>query len=729
MMTRTDTLAAWLAQHPTARRALTLLVAVHTLCLWAVITAPSAAAATGAAALGWTGLHDTEGVPLKDYFLSVVDTSEAITNNGQDISLLDPSTIVSWTVQAAQTAATHSTAAWWLTNEAAAFIFVMGISLWFLRFALSSAWLVTLAQIGRPIYDAVSTLVNQMWLGPIAVTLCFTVAGFHMLRGHRGRGWAIIGTGIILTVLLLTLFRDPITDLYSDHGLLAIGRSTGFQIAQASRNGSYYAPGQSLDAQLDSLLAELITAGVRHPLQVQNFGIVVDDIGNCRGAWSTAIRAANGQGAGPAHAMGNCGAPQALAHAQQLGANDFVLGLFFMLAGIIFGLFLWYVGVTNLLVGVKALYFGIVVGPAFLVGITGFSRAAAYAKHCGWQLFVHAVQLAIFTAFLGIVSVWLAWAMTTTMLGSGSVTVVPRMLVMMLGAFIAALAFRFIDKSFHTDGIGTIGHQLRSAWHAGGNTARRQYDDARESAHRARRFGQRARTWGRGDSADSDGAADGENGPQTPGFDTFKPRPVSRTARATGSTTGPTGASPAAAGTARAGAQGAQTAARAGAASEGAAVAEGAAAVAAPEVVIPAAVAAAGISHVAQKHKQHQRNNGAPPSARPNQPAASSSRPPLAERANGDQTNGQDAPADPDLGHRTLATPNSSSSSTSQAPGTTPASSSPVSQAYDVEPTGVEAPPIEQVGGATREEPTDPPLEFRSTAAPRNPATPRGDNP
>ena len=38
-------------------------------------------------------------MPLGDYFLSIVDTSEAITNNGQGIDLLDPSTIAKWMVR------------------------------------------------------------------------------------------------------------------------------------------------------------------------------------------------------------------------------------------------------------------------------------------------------------------------------------------------------------------------------------------------------------------------------------------------------------------------------------------------------------------------------------------------------------------------------------------------------------------------------------------------------
>ena len=571
-MIPTGAAAAWLAEHPAARRALSTVLAAHTLALWSITAAPRAAAATGATALGWTGLKDTDGVPLGDYFLSVVDTPEAVTNNGQGLSVLDPSALLKWSAQAAQTAAIHATAAWWLTNEAAAFIFTVALSLWFLRFTMSSSWLVGLAQIGRPIYSAFSSLVDQIWLGPLAVTVCVCVGGFHMMRGRRGRGWAVIGSGALLTVLLATVFRDPITDLFSDNGLLAVGRATGFQLAEATRNSSY-APGRSLDVQLDALLSELITAAAREPLQVFNFGTVVDTIGSCRTAWSAAVVAAGGHGAGPAHAMATCGAPQALAHAQHLGANDFILGVFFLLIAALIGLFLWYVGITVLLVGLKALFFGVVVGPALLVGITGLPRAAAYAKHSGWQLFLHALQMTAFTAYLGIATIAISWVLTT-----GSVAVVPRMLLLGLAAVAALLLFRFIDRSFHTDGIGTIGHQIRSAAHAGATTARRHYDDERQHLERVRRLTSRSDVT---DEDDENNDAARGSGAE---FPTVTPRPTRRPAAA---------AAESEAATAEAGADAAATT---GAATAGAAVA--------PEVVIPVAAAAAEVKHARSHHNQ-----------------------------------------------------------------------------------------------------------------------------
>ncbi|MCA4761173.1 hypothetical protein KXD96_27315 [Mycobacterium sp. SMC-2] len=595
-MTSAESLAVWLVEHPRLRQVIGVITVVYVLCLSAVVAAPKASAAVGAAALGWTGLHDTDNVPIADYFLSMVDTSEATLNNGQRISAFDPSTWGSWMVKATQTALMHSTAAWWLTNEAALVVLSIGIALWFLRFAMSSSWLIALVQIGRPIFATVNMLVNQMWLGPLAIAVCVTLAGFHYLHGRPARAWNLLGTAALLTALVWTVFRDPIDDLVSDHGLLGMGRATGFQIAQDARQGSY-APGQSLEAQLDAMMAQLVSSTARPALQLQNFGMVVDGVGSCRQAWSQAILAAHTQGPGPAHAMKDCGAPQALAHAQQLGANDFVLGVVFLFAALWIGLFIWYVGISTLLVGAKATYYCIVVVPAAMVGMSGWPRGKRYAIRCASQVLLHGVEMLIFTVFLAVSAVGMGWTLTTSQLGHPGATVVPRLLLVSLGSVVGIFLFHYIDKHFYTDGLGTIAREIAGVWNSSRGAVRDEYDDYAQAGRRARGlFGRLRRGRGAGETTgDEDGGADGDVEPSAPGFDAVKPRPT----RVQGHEATPAAQTGVAA--ERAGAGDAVGAAGQEAA---AAAAEGAAAAAAPEVVIPAVVGEKAVEHI----RRHRRN-------------------------------------------------------------------------------------------------------------------------
>lgn len=614
-MTANDSLAVWLALHPRLRRVIGAMTGVYVLCLWAVVAAPRASAAVGAAALGWTGLHDLDNVPVADYFLSMVDTTEATFNNGQHVSAFDPESWGSWIVSATQTAISHGTAAWWLTNEAALVVFAIGIALWFLRFAMSSAWLLALVQIGRPIYAAVTMLVNEMWLGPLAIAICVVLAGYHQQRGQPAQARNMLGTAAVLSALVWTVFRDPIDDLVSDHGLLGMGRATGFQIAQDARQASY-APGQSLDAQLDALLAQLISSTARPALQLQNFGMVVDDVGTCRQAWSQAILAAHSQGPGPAHAMASCGAPQALAHAQQMGANDFVLGLFFLFAAFWIGLFIWYVGMSTMLVGAKATYYCIVVVPAAMVGMTGWVRGKQYAMRCVSQVLLHGVEMMIFTVFLALSAVGMGWALTTPQLGHGGATVVPRLLLVSLGSVVGIFLFHYIDKHFYTDSLGTIGHHLSGAWRSTSAAAREEYNEYAEAGRKARGLFRRAARRDDSDATGDDDSADADADISTPGFDVIKPRPSRVRGLEEQSGTAAHTAQTATRGAAeKAGAGEAATTAAEGA---GGAAAEGVGAAAAPELVIPAVIAEKTVQHV----RRHHARNGSDPAREPGDPSS-----------------------------------------------------------------------------------------------------------
>lgn len=682
-MTGTERTAAWLAEHPKVRYCVRLLMTIHTFCLWSVISAPQAAADVGAAAIAWTGLRDTDGVPLQCYFLSVVDTPEAVLNNGQGIDITDPTTVLSWTATAMQTAVTHSTAAWWLTNEAALLVSMLGISLWFLRFAMSSSWLLALAQIGRPVFAAVHGLVNDMWLLPFAAVIVTVIAGFHFQNGRPGRAWSLLGTAAMLAVALWTLFADPIDDLVSEHGVLGMGRATGFQIAQAARNGSY-APGQSLDGQLNAFLSQLISATARPALQLQNFGMVVDDFGSCRHAWSMATIAGNGHGPGPAHAMAHCGAPrQALEHAQQLGASDFVLGLFFITMAFAVGCFIWYVGISTLLVGAKATYYGIVVGPAIILGMTGWQRARNYATRAISQIFLHAAEMIIFTTYLAVTAVGMSWILTTPTMGHGGATVVPRLLMVGLGSIVAILLFHYIDKHFYTDGLGTIGHQIGGVWNSGRRAAKAEYDDYAAGVDKLRggygklRGGYDRYSKWRSKGTDDDGEATTDDTPaeEHAGFDVVKPRPSRQPSAGSAATE-----SSAASRGATRGAAAAGEAATAGEAAEVVGAAEAAGAVVAPEVVLPATAAAAAARRLHRPHANREPSQaqsttpgrGAPPPD-PENPGDwasddyaphDASLPPIPRRSAGDSrrtvlppvdgpapTHGRNPAADPAIAH------------------------------------------------------------------------------
>jgi hypothetical protein len=373
-----DWLGYQLAVHPRLARAGTLAVITHLLAVWSVVAAPPAVAATMAGALGWTGITDSHGVPLGAYYLSVVSTSEAITQAGPGLTA-DPSSWARWLASAVTTGLTHDTVASWLQAQASAYVLMISVALWLLRFAMSATWLAWLATWCRPLLEAIRSLMVQLSVVPICLLVGLAVGAYHMVwHGHRGRGWSIILSAFALGLLALAVTRDPLGELDPDHGVLTTARGLGFSVAQAAMNNGPLTSGGT-GTQMQSLTGLLADATVRTPLQLWNFGTPVDGVGTCGPAWSAAIL--TGDPSAPAHAMANCGAPQALSYAQHLDGSNVSLGFFFCLLGAVFTFFVSYVAYSYVLVVCAAFLHAILMvtaAPAAM--IAGPPRRAAVRR-------------------------------------------------------------------------------------------------------------------------------------------------------------------------------------------------------------------------------------------------------------------------------------------------------------------------------------------------------------
>ena len=391
-----------LATHPRLRRFLTFWLATHILGTWSVAAAPPAAASTLAGALNWTGLADSHGVPVGNYYLSVVSTTEAITKAGPGLSA-DPSSWARWLANALTTGLTHQSIVELLQFEAAVYIFMITMALWLMRFAMSNTWLYWLATWFRPLFETIRNILADLWVFPICLLLGLGLGAYHILwHARKGYGSGIMLSTFVVGILGTLLTRDPLTDLYSENGLLTQGRNLGFTTAQAALNNGAIATGGG-NAQLQHLTGLIADATLRMPLQLMNFGAPVDDIGTCGGAYTTAMLTPHDGSdlAGPAHDMAGCGAPQALAFAQHLSGANLALGLFYILLGAAFAAFVCYVTYSYVMVCcaafINALLSLVAVGPAMIHGHPR-RRAGRRIK----MFFKHAALVFAYTAYISI---------------------------------------------------------------------------------------------------------------------------------------------------------------------------------------------------------------------------------------------------------------------------------------------------------------------------------------
>lgn len=620
--TRGQQIAEWcgyqLAIRPRLRRVLTFWLATHVLALWSVAAAPPAFASTMAGALNWTGITDSHGVPVGSYYLSVVSTREAITQAGPDLSL-DPTSWFRWAGNALTQSLTHDSVATALQAQASVYIVMITLALWLMRFAMSSTWLYWLATWFRPLFEVLRNLLVELYVFPICLVLGIAVGAYYLIgHGRRGSGWGIMLSAFMIGIIGIVLTKDPLSELYSDNGLLNQGRNLGFTVAQGALNNGAIAPGGS-QGQLSHLTAGIADATLRMPLQIQNFGGPVDGIGNCANAYSHALLV--GDPAGPAHAMGplsegGCGAPQALSFAQHLDGSNVGLGFLYWALGGCLTIFIFYVTYSYIMVCGAAFLNAIMAlfaaGPAMIKG-TPRRRAARRLR----EFFKHAFLVFVYVVYIAFTAVILLKIAAPGGYGAQVNMTHPVALLVLIAlmSVVATGLFWWLKKELGDHTRQDLTHAVRNLVHH----VRSGYDRGQRGVERGRDLYDRGRQrFSRDNDDDGDDSDQPLTGNPIPGRPSggrpggrklprnAQSRPTSTTPASSPQPTAP--ATKTATGRAAAGAGG--EAATAGTA---ATAAEAGAAVVAPEVVAGVAVASE-VKRRTGHHRPNQNGNGQRPS-------------------------------------------------------------------------------------------------------------------
>ena len=616
----------YLALHPRLRWATTLWLATHTLLTCAVVAAPPAAAATLSGALNWTGITDSHHVPIGNYYLSVVSTTEAITKAGPGLSA-NPASWAKWLANAVTTGVSHDTICEWLKFEAAIYIFGMAIALWLLKFAMSNTWLHWLATWMRPLFATIQKLLTDLWFFPLCLVAGLAVGAFHMVwHGRRGHGTGIMLSTFAMGVLGILFTGNPLSDLYNENGLIAQGRNLGFTLAQAGFNNGPLSGGGA-SGQLEHLTGLIADATVRMPLQLMNFGAPVDNLGTCGDAY-TAAMLNPGDPADAAHQMAYCGAPGALSYAQHLSGENLAVGGAYGLLGAMFAAFVCYVTYSYVMVCSAAFINALLSVPAAGTAMVhGRPRQRAIRRFT--MMFKHAALVFAYTTYISVAAIIL---LKMASIGGyadqiGMTHPLARLLMVAITSVAAIVVFRWLKHELGDHTRQDLIHAVTDLRDKG----RDGYQRGQDAYERARDLNSRA-PWSNkpGDDPSSDpgepltgtpvqGRPPGGR-PPTPGRAPTPQPPTPPTTPAAGA-----GATPAAASGASTGA--ASTAG----AGTAATVGEAAGAVVAPEVAAAVIASRAATSHHQNGDRKPQPTpNAAPPP--PRDAATTSPTPPAVGR-------------------------------------------------------------------------------------------------
>ena len=387
-----------LLTHPGLHLPARVFAMVWGLAVAAVGTAGQAVAAGNDAVLGWTGLRDTYGVCPWDYYFALPSLGEEISATGPAITVADPASWARWLGHTFGLVATTVTAGALLTVEAGLFVGITALALWLFRVTVSSYWLLVVGQIAQGITSGVVAVTTRGGLLLIAIPLGVFVGVLTVRRGEAGRGATMILTALAVPALAVAVFSDPASQMYGPDGVLAFARRVGFSVAAAAtRNG---AVGGGFDAQVDALSASILTHVVREPLQLWNFGHVVDRVGGCGAAWSAAV--ARGGGDTPVRAMAACGDHAAVRYAQHLSGNSAWIGAVMVGCALLLGWFMVAAGWAVAKVSVQAIWTTATLLPAlWLGGIPGAAQRRAIDTV--WAFFRHGIEVLVYIVYVSVI--------------------------------------------------------------------------------------------------------------------------------------------------------------------------------------------------------------------------------------------------------------------------------------------------------------------------------------
>ncbi|MQY26322.1 hypothetical protein [Nocardia aurantia] len=384
-------------------------------------TRTDAAGTTTIDAISWMNVRDSSGIALSDYVFA--------TDHG---SLLHPSDTVLSTV---------------LDLEFAGFMALVVTAIWLIGYAISFRWLDLVAQPLSGAADALAGQVATTALLLVAATAGAFFVGWFVLRGQIAKATLQIVTMLAVAVGGVLCLAHPLADVLSGDGLVVQGRDVGLAVA-AGLNGDADPNPASVAAGMQGTLADNF---VRHPLQVWNFGHVVDDSPACRAEWSAGVAA--GSDDRITAGMRRCGDAAAYAKAENPNAGQICTGLLLLLFGGLLLVFGVYLAGKIVVAAAEAIYHGFLSIFGFAAGGFVYGPTQVFLVRNVVDVFVAAAKMVAFTVYLAVYSLVLddvfrqaeGHGVAVIFIG-GAVMIVGVILLRRAGRTVAAQGGRITDR-------------------------------------------------------------------------------------------------------------------------------------------------------------------------------------------------------------------------------------------------------------------------------------------
>ncbi|WP_139347989.1 hypothetical protein [Nocardia donostiensis] len=362
-----------LRARPRHRRIASVLAALFVLLVFpGLVGAVASAQGYGAAidGLAWMDVRDSEGIPLSVY--------QFATDKG---GLLEPGKTILWTI---------------ISLEFVGYIAIVTTAIWIIGYALSFKWLDSFGNALTGVADALTAqIATQIVLITAATIGAFFVAWF-IARGFHAKATMQIVTMLAVAMLGPLYLAEPLAEVLSSHGLLAQGRNLGITIA-AGLNGDGDPNPYLL---VNTMQQDLADNFGRQPVQVWNFGHVLDPQSTCGAIWSAGLR--SGDTDDIKNGMQQCGDFFAHHKSNNPDWGQVGTGLLLLVCSTILLLFAVFLALKVFKAALDTIYHCFMAIFGFAAGGFVYGPTQTFLVRNVVDGFIAGARMTVFTVFLGI---------------------------------------------------------------------------------------------------------------------------------------------------------------------------------------------------------------------------------------------------------------------------------------------------------------------------------------
>ncbi|WP_040834064.1 hypothetical protein [Nocardia brevicatena] len=366
---------SWLAARPGRRRLLWAFVLLLAFVVFPAVIGAIASAQTGSGVsqidgLSWMNIRDSNGVPLSSY--------QFVTDQG---NIFNPANTVLWAI---------------LGLEFVGYMAIVTTAIWVVTYAFSFQWLDMFARALTGTADALARQIATPIVLITAATLGAFFVAWFVARGFHAKATMQVVTMLAVAILGPIMLTDPLEDVLSSDGLLTRGRDVGISVA-AGLNGN----GNPNPHQLVTVMQhDLADNFARKPVQVWNFGHVVDRSGACEAAWSSGVL--SGEADNVKKAVKNCGDSAAHAKASNPSVGQVGTGLVLLICGTLLLLFAVVLGIKVIKAALDTVYHGFMAIFGFAAGGFVYGPTQTFLVRNVVDGFIAAARMTVYTIFLGV---------------------------------------------------------------------------------------------------------------------------------------------------------------------------------------------------------------------------------------------------------------------------------------------------------------------------------------